>query len=314
MADTGMSATGSVTAPAEDGVFLVGRPPAGEFLGYVKTQTVGGAGLDVRALMDVWRAANDHVKSLERDEAGAADGAVAAPLPKEMTALVNSVLGDPMVQNSFNLVPISVGWVELDRLVVYQKHVNLRYVAELREQLGPSPTADRVFRFALPFDHPVPPVAMGRTAQNQWVLTSPSADFRFLGAELIRPDQVTGVPMTGPAAAVMAVLIGHGSNYLNAIAADNRLVLNNGSHRAYALRDLGHTHAPCLIQHVTRREELELISDEVSREPDRYLTASRPPMLKDYFDPRLRQVLPSLRLVNQVRVSFGVEVTRVPAQ
>lgn len=185
-------------------------------------------------------------------------------------------------------------------------------MGELRAQLGVAPTAEQVFRFALPYDHPVPQVRVGRTAANTWVLSSPSADCRFLGGELIDPAQLVGFPHTGTPSAVMAVLVGHGSNYLNTISAEGRLILNNGSHRAYALRESGLTHAPCLVQHVTRRDELGLLSDEVHKNADRYLVAPRPPMLKDYFDPQLRQILPSPRLGTQVQVSFGVQTTRVP--
>lgn len=306
-----------VPAPApasEDWVYLVGRPPANEFISYVKAQTVGGSTRDLSQLMDTWRTANDRIRELERDDAGAADNAPIEQLPADMALFATRVMSDPIVQNSFSAVPASLAWVELDRLVVFQKHINLRYVAELRAQLGPTPTPEEVFKFALPYDHPVPGVLQGRTGQNSWVLTSPSADFRFLGAELLDPAQLTGFPLTGVPAAVMGVLVGHGSNYLNAIAAEGRLILNNGSHRAYALREAGLTHAPCIVQNVTRREELELISDEVNANADRYLVAARPPMLKDYFDPQLRQVLPSPRLATQVQVSFGIQIMRVPIQ
>jgi len=310
--DEPLEPAGTVQSPGEDWVYLVGRPPAGEFLGYVKLQTVGGDTADVGTLMNVWRAANAHIQELVLAEAGAANNAEIGNLPDAMAPLVENVAGDPIVGNTFNAVPMSLGMVELDKLVVFQKHINLRYVEELKAQLGPTPSDEDVFRFALPYDHPVPPVVTARTAQNQWLLTSPSADFRFLSGELVNAQQLVGVPLNGVPAGVMAVIIGHGSNFLNAIAAEGRLVLNNGSHRAYALRDLGITHAPCLIQNVTTRDELELLSDEVFKNADRYLSDPRPPMLKDYFDPQLRQVLPSQRLSTQVRVSFGIDVLRVP--
>ncbi len=107
-------------------------------------------------------------------------------------------------------------------------------------------------------------------------------------------------------------MVGFGSNFLNAIQAEGRLVLNNGSHRAYALRDLGIMHAPCIVQHVSRREELEVLNQQLHAEPDRYLKAARPPMLKDYFDPLLRAVLQVPRRKRQVKVTFGIKVLDVP--
>ena len=104
-----------------------------------------------------------------------------------------------------------------------------------------------------------------------------------------------------------------GTNLLNVVSAEGRLVLNNGSHRAYFLRELGITHAPCVIQRVTRRDELEFIGSELQQNPDRYLKAPRPPILKDYFDPALRKVVAVTKKNRSVRVQFGYEQMDVPA-
>ena len=105
-----------------------------------------------------------------------------------------------------------------------------------------------------------------------------------------------------------------GSNFLNAIYAENRLILTNGSHRAYALRQLGVTHVPCIIQHVSLREKLEVVADSaVVDNPDYYLKKPRPSMLKDYFNPQLHKVIPVRRQLRQVTIKFEVEHGDVPA-
>jgi hypothetical protein len=47
--------------------------------------------------------------------------------------------------------------------------------------------------------------------------------------------------------------------------------------------------------------------------PDRYLKAPRPPILKDYFDPALRKVVAVTKKNRSVRVQFGYEQIDVPA-
>jgi len=107
---------------------------------------------------------------------------------------------------------------------------------------------------------------------------------------------------------MVGLVVGYGSNYLNAILCRDRLVLNNGTHRAYALRALGIRRVPCVIQHVTRAEELSLIGPaELHRRPAAYLQEPRPPVLKDYFDPRLHTVVRLPRRTKQVRITFRVE-------
>jgi hypothetical protein len=70
-------------------------------------------------------------------------------------------------------------------------------------------------------------------------------------------------------------------------------VLHNGYHRAYSLRSLGITHAPCFVETVTRKDELRVAATEkVSDDPEFYFRAKRPPLLKDFFDPKLSRRYP----------------------
>jgi len=172
-----------------------------------------------------------------------------------------------------------------------------------------------VFHFALPLQPEQPQFHLMQNAQNMYTMVSPSTDFRFLEAKILRPQSIPSFDSTGRPVAILGLAIGYGSNFLNVIHAENRLILGNGSHRAYALRDLGISQIPCLIQRVTRREELELVaSADLSSSPDRYLKSPRPPMLRDYFDPALRKIVQVYRKNRVVRVQFGIEQTDSPAQ
>lgn len=140
-----------------------------------------------------------------------------------------------------------------------------------------------------------------------------SPDFRFLDAQIVDPTRILNLEAAGRPAEVLALTVGFGANFLSVIHAENRLVLTNGSHRAYALRDLGITEVPCLIERVTRRDELELVGvAELTSNPDRFLTASRPPMLKDYFDPMLRKIIDVRKKNRVVTVQFGFSTGDVP--
>jgi hypothetical protein len=61
------------------------------------------------------------------------------------------------------------------------------------------------------------------------------------------------------------------------------------------------------------RDELDLVaSAEIRDDPDFYLKHPRPMMLKDYFHPKLRRVMPVHRRLRQVTVRFEVEEQSVP--
>jgi hypothetical protein len=304
----------SQAGPADDHVFLVGRPPLSEFLGFIRTMAVSGQTADQGQLAAEWRKANDHLKTLESTEAGIADTPPVGALDPSLSAQAAELLGDPFFTRSFNMVPAKLGVVELDRLVVFQKFIDLSFVARLKERLGKAPNQNQLFDFCLPRQPALPQVTVKQTAANSYTFLSPSNDFRFLEAVMLDAPQLTGYQPQGPPVAALALVIGYGSNFLNVASVENRLVLGNGSHRAYALRDLGVTHAPCIVQSVTRREELEVLGyGDLQQNADLYLKSPRPPMLRDYFDQELRKTVSVARKQPAIRVSFGVEAMDIPA-
>jgi len=300
-------------AVGEEHVFLVGRPPMDEYLAFMSTEPVDSQGVDLGSIANEWRSSNDRVRELQLSEATWADNPPVKQVPKELDELAMAVLTDPFFKKSFSIVPADIGMVELDRLVVFQKIINLEYVRQLKARLGNSPSQEDVFRTCLPVDHPTLPPMIRRIAYNGFVFMSESNDLRFHEPVLLRPDQIPGYQATGPVAGIVGLVVGYGSNYLNVISAEGRLILSNGSHRAYALRDLGVTHVPCVIQRVSRRDELKVIGTQpLQQATDLYLKEPRPPVLKDYFDQKMRKIISLPPKARQVRISFGVEQNDMP--
>jgi hypothetical protein len=293
-------------------LYLIGRPPLKEFLRFAKSHAT--APPYEGQLVQAWQAAQQVYCQLEQDEAGVADDPAIGTLSPEAQPLLLDFLKDPLVRHGFNTVPCEVAMVELDRLVVYQEHIDLTFARRLAEQLGPSPSDDVIFRTCLPYDHPHPPVTWSRVHHDKFVFVSPSNDLRYLGPMPIDPGQIQDCPPPGSLVGVVGIAVGFGSNFLNAIYSQRRLILNNGSHRAYTLRQLGITHVPCIVQHVATRDEFEVVAaSEIRRDRDLFLKNPRPSMLKDYFNPRLRVIMPVRRRMRLVTVRFEVEEDYVPA-
>jgi len=91
------------------------------------------------------------------------------------------------------------------------------------------------------------------------------------------------------------------------IRSGTRILLQNGYHRAYALRSLGFSHAYCIVEDVTRKDELKLTADgDVAADPEFYFASKRPPILRDFFDPRLAKTLSTLPMETQIEVELKV--------
>src|SRR5262245_17717779 len=294
--------------PTDPYVYLYAHTRLEDFLRYMTRESTEGPALDPARLTDEWRAANDRFQDLQQTEAGWADGAIVGSLAKSLEPLVRQVAADPIFRRSFSAVPGQIGLVELDRLAVSQKSINLAHVARLKEQLGRSPDPDTVCRACLPFDHPTPSAEVRRVAKHTFEIVSESNDLRFLESLALSAEQVAGYQGTGPVVGVIGAVVGFGSNFLNALACEGRLVLNNGFHRAYALRALGVTHVPCVVQRLASRADLEHVGRAaVRRDPDLYFGLARPPVLKDFFDPTLCREVRCPQKARHVRVTLTVE-------
>lgn len=307
-----MSVQSSVVT--DDHIFLSGRPPLSEYIGFVMNLTVDGAAADRAQLAHDWRSANDRVKELELAEAGVADNGIVDALNAELKPLATTVLEHPAVQQSYALMPVSIGVIDLDQLVVYQKAINLGQIARIKERLGADPSQEDVFRLCFPIERTSDPEIGAQEVNGGYTFVSPSNDFRPLGYQLLPPPAVAGFSRGGVPTAYIALAVGYSINLLSAALIEGRLVLMNGSHRAYALRDLGVTRVPCIVQEISRRDEVEILGvHELNQRPDAYLTAPRPPMLRDYFDPALRIVAPVARKDRHVRVAISWNELDLPA-
>lgn len=288
-------------------IWLLGQPLLRDYLDFVTEDTVDGASADLATVANEWRAANDYYHELELHEAGMADKVECQELPPTCAPLAAAVTANSGYRRSFDLMPTSFGMVELDRLVVSQRSVTADFIEALASRIGPAPDLETLFRCCFPLESPDAPVQMRRVGSRRYVFRSDSNDFRFHEPVLLPPDQICDYDAFGPVAGIVGLVMGFGSNFLNVIRVGNRLLLNNGYHWVCALHTLGITHAPCIIQTISRMDELDLTAKrEVAADPDFYFNTARPPLLKDFFDPKIRKVWPIYKQVRMVEVTFEV--------
>jgi hypothetical protein len=288
-------------------IWLLGQPPLRRYLSYVEDMVVGGAAADKAKLADEWRTANDYYYELEESEAGIADQVEHSELESSLTPLIDAIKADPRFIHTFDAMPTSFEMVELDKLVVYQPFVTLDFVDNIKMRLGPVPSAEQLFRFCLPTEHPEAPVQIQRVGSRRFVFASESTDIRFHEPVLFERGRITDYDSFGPVVGVVGLVVGFGSNLLNVIRSDNRLLLHNGYHRACALRAAGITHVPSIVQTVTRLDELDVVARrEITDRAAFYFRAKRPPLLKDFFDPKIRKVFRVHRQMRMIEVNFEV--------
>ncbi len=134
----------------DEHVFLMGRPPFEEYLNFMSSEPIGAQNSDLGLIAQEWRTANDHIKELQATEKTWADNPPTMPMSVALQPLVAKVLADPYFQRGYYAAPVELGMVELDRLVVFQKSIDLGFVRQLKAQLGPNPSEEAVFRLSMP--------------------------------------------------------------------------------------------------------------------------------------------------------------------
>ena len=293
-------------ADARELIWLLGQPHLTDYLDFVAKKVIGGEAIAPAQLVAEWRAANDHYYDLAEREAGLADSIRCRPLPKALKPLEAEVRAHPWFRQSFNELPTRFEMVELDKLVVSQTHVEHGHHDAIAAGLGDDLAAR--FRFCIPTNRELPPVEIRRLGDNRWVFSSPSTDLRSRTPMLLRGEAIAQLGLDGPVAALIGVPVGFGSNFMSAVRSGKRLVLQNGYHRAFALRSIGVTHAPCIVEEVTRKDELKVGGDdEVNADPEFYFASARPPLLKDYFDPKIAKRLQVRRIETVIEVELRVK-------
>jgi len=292
-------------------LFLMGFPPMEEALGFLSTKTQPR--MELARAAELWRRANDLIRQKWQADVGACERVESTDLPLELRERAATLESSELFRKSFAVVPARIMMVELAPLAIFQKTINLTYIGQLETQLARDMTPVQLFDACLaPRD--VPEAACAWPTMDAIQLSSCSNDLRFLEAIPLKDELMTNLPLGGRAVAAIALVMGFGPNFLNAIRMGNRLVLSNGSHRAYALLKLGYTKVPCVVQEVTRQEELPIVLGNVPQPLlQQLLTSPRPPMLRDLLNEELTCVISTPLEKRVVTVHWQVQAMDSPS-
>lgn len=281
---------------------------------YIRTQAIPDESSRVQEVLANWAALQPRVQALVRAEAGLADTIQVADVPAEFEALLTKYSEDQLFRRTFSGLPIDFGIVEIDKLVAAQRTVNLDYVARLKARVPNPPTMRDLLEMCVSPVREMDPIQHLEVAPNVHVFSSPNSDIRFLGSfvkNIMAEDLDAAVAGGIPAAAVIS-FVGYGGASVNVIKAGNRVVLNNGFHRVYALREAGVTHVPVVIQ-LSQNPALDF-PPQVAGLPKEYLLgAARPVVMKDFFEPEFAITLRVRDRIKTVTLGVSLGQHEVPA-
>lgn len=257
-------------------------------------------------LSEAWRDAADAYHGLASAETHPKELPGIFPFPEGMKAHVDAFLAAAHVQREFDQVPVALGMVPLEYLIAAPVRLNMSMIDSHSSTLSAGSIGDlSLARLCLPLDAPSHSARVLEQNADSLTVVSDNPDLRFMRARAIAGGDASGRGQLGQ---TLAVEIGFPGNVLNVIRYQNRLILNNGYHRVYALLLRGVTHVPAVIQVCRHWDDVGLVGGAALYENKATLIdLDRPPLMKDYADRRLCMHFAVQRMRKYVRIRYQVE-------
>jgi hypothetical protein len=256
----------------------------------------------------LWPAATAAFQKLAADEAGLPESIETRPLNGKWDDYLAGIRKNPAFAKTFANLPISFAEVEIDKLVAGQRIVHLHWVQKIKEKGAP----ESLPAFCLEPGQDSTPITIARTANTAFTASSHNPNMRFLGVhERAYEANVLGHHPGGQPVHAIVLLLGYGISTVNVYRVGRRLILGNGFHRLYALRSLGVTHAPVVVQEVTY-PKLEMPATIGDVPSERLVSTPRPGLLRDFFDNRLTCEITQKPFIKTMQVAWGNNEAFVP--
>ncbi|MBK0052698.1 hypothetical protein [Stenotrophomonas sp. S39] len=294
-------------------LLLKGLFPLPKFVRFVRERCPPNS-LDEAMLVEEWRNARALVHRLNQGEADDADTVNALALPDEMSPLAEQALRQPSMHRMTSVVPRSWKMVEIDRLVVFQECINLRHIDQLAAATAAEPDAREIMELATRSGRHAHPDVRFTQSDGSYTFASASNDLRFLDVATVDPRAIADYEPFGAASHALVIYLGFSDNLISATRVGRRIILTNGSHRLYLLRRLGFLHAPCLVTDASDSDLSDvLLPAVVKQDRQLYLGRTRPPLFKDYLDPRLTTTVDVTRKHYALRAKLDLQRITVPS-
>jgi hypothetical protein len=295
-------------------VMAYGFVPLGELKNYIRVQCVREEIERISDIVARWNLVQGMVEEIVRreSEAKVADSCTPMPLGKGFEDRLKEISQDVCFQKTFGL-PITFELVKIDTLVAAQRTVNLDFVEKMLARFPTKFTMAELIEICLSPTSKIGAIQHLEVNPNTHTFSSPANDLRFLGCFVkeLREEDLQHATLGGVPAATVIAFVGYGLPVMNVFKIGGRLILNNGFHRAYALRSRGVAELPVVVQHVSN-PVLEVPPQIASLPKEYLLRAARPVLMKDFFEPSLSLVLKTKNRHKVVTLGIAANQYEVP--
>jgi len=202
--------------------------------------------------------------------------------------------------------PHEIKLVEIDKLIALQNNINLNRVERFSQSVNKESTMFELLDFTLGRRKYSSKIESNLVSNNSYLFSSDDEDVRISGPEIKELPRYDD-PVSEQKSTAFILKVTSGEPFIYALKTSSlkigymqklgqviqgyakgyQITLQNGFHRAYALKRLGFTHIPCIIIEPVSAQEIQLLNSNWLPERWQQVTSPRPPLLKDFFNPDL---------------------------
>jgi len=307
----------------EEKLFQLGFMPLNEISSLVLGEL--GESIDLDRIKKLWLPKTKKAQELAKTDTRLLDDEKLKDVVKDIDPKYSKKIEE--IEKRIKLNPFwkankfTVKMVKIDEIIALQGFVNLDRAKKLSARISKNATTEELIDYTIDLDRKPDVIHHHQISNNAILFSSDNHDIRPSKIEVRQipkyNDKENSEGKTIPAV-VIPITEGDGIIYClktfnfvtmpNGIQQRNYyLRIQNGLHRAYALRSLGFEYMPCLIVEPTSAVETELLTGKWTPERRAQELSIRPPLMKDFFNPDLTKKFKVRKTKMCMKVEWKIE-------
>lgn len=305
----------------EEKIFLLGFMPPGEIGGLVVGEL--GESFNLDRVKKLWLPRSQKANELFVSDMQILDDEKMKDVVKDLDlkysdkleAIENQLKSNPFWQANKHIIKM----IKIDALITLQNFVNLDRVAKLVKQIKKDAMIDELLDYTFDFSRKPPTIRSHLISNNAILFSTDDHDVRPGKIEVRKISRYSENDKNGAIPAlVIPIVEGESSIYCVRTYSTQQmpdgtskkvyfLTLQNGIHRAYALRSLGIEYMPCLIIDPLTAGESNMLMGNWTQERLQQNSSQRPPLMKDFFNPNLTEKFRVPKTSRCIKVEWKIE-------
>lgn len=313
--------TDKSTLETEEKIFLLGFMPPGEVNGLVVSEL--GESFNLDRVKKLWVPKSQKVNELFVSDMHIIDDETMGDVVKDidqkysnkLEVIENQLKSNPFWQANKHVIKM----VKIDSLITLQNNVNFDRAIKLAEKIKKDATVEELLDYTFDFNRKSPVIRSHLISNNEILFSTNDHDVRPGKIEVRKISKYAENEENGTIPALVIPIV-EGESFIYCVRTYNMqpmpdgtlkkvyyLALQNGIHRAYALRSLGIEYMPCLIIDPLTVGETNMLMGNWPPERLQQSASQRPPLMKDFFNPELTEKFRVPKTTRCIKVEWKIE-------